>query len=81
MALTFYLLELSCQYIERLTIYTLYTIQAIICDKKQLKIKPIIPFNEVHGTLTIQTKDEQYFYHFSQENFSPKKREESQPSE
>lgn len=64
MALTFYLLELSCQYIERLTVYNLYTIQAIICVKKQLKIKRIIPFNEVHETLTIQTKDEQYFLSF-----------------
>ena len=80
MALTFYLLELSCQYIERLTIYNLYTIQAIICIKTT-KNQTNYPFNEVHGTLAIQTKDEQYFYHFSQENFFPKKREESQPSE
>ena len=64
MALTFYLLERSFLYIERLTIHNLYTIQAIICDKKQLKIKRIILFNEVHGTLTIQTKDEQYFLSF-----------------
>lgn len=61
MALTFYLLERSCLYIERLTIHNLYTIQEIICDKKQLKIDRIIPYNEEHGTLTIQTKDEQYF--------------------
>ncbi len=61
MALTFYLLERSCLYIERLTIHNLYTIQEIICDKKQLKIDQIIPYNEEHGTLTIQTKDEQYF--------------------
>ncbi|WP_270342251.1 hypothetical protein [Bacillus mobilis] len=61
MALTFYLLERSCLYIERLTIHNLYTIQEIICDKKQLKINRIIPYNEEHGTLTIQTKDEQYF--------------------
>lgn len=61
MALTFYLLERSCLYIERLTIHNLYTIQEIICDKKQLKIERIIPYNEEHGTLTIQTKDEQYF--------------------
>ncbi|PFJ05276.1 hypothetical protein COD67_09985 [Bacillus cereus] len=61
MALTFYLLERSCLYIERLTIHNLYTIQAIICDKKQLKIERIIPYNEEHGSLTIQTKDEQYF--------------------
>ncbi|MGT4651195.1 hypothetical protein [Bacillus cereus] len=59
--LTFYLLERSCLYIERLTIHNLYTIQEIICDKKQLKIDRIIPYNEEHGTLTIQTKDEQYF--------------------
>lgn len=61
MALTFYLLERSCLYIERLTIHNLYTIQEIIYDKKQLKIDRIIPYNEEHGTLTIQTKDEQYF--------------------
>ncbi|MES5957365.1 hypothetical protein QCI42_29145 [Bacillus fungorum] len=61
MALTFYLLERSCLYIERLTIHNLYTIQEIICAKKQLKIDRIIPYNEEHGTLTIQTKDEQYF--------------------
>ncbi|KAB2491121.1 hypothetical protein F8158_27865 [Bacillus cereus] len=61
MALTFYLLERSCLYIERLTIHNLYTIQEIICDKKHLKIDRIIPYNEEHGTLTIQTKDEQYF--------------------
>ncbi len=61
MSLTFYLLERSCLYIERLTIHNLYTIQGIICDKKQLKIDRIIPYNEEHGTLTIQTKDEQYF--------------------
>lgn len=61
MALTFYLLERSCLYIERLTIHNLYTIQEIICEKKQLKIDQIIPYNEEHGTLTIQTKDEQYF--------------------
>lgn len=61
MALTFYLLERSCLYIERLTIHNLYTIQEIICDKKQLKIDRIISYNEEHGTLTIQTKDEQYF--------------------
>ncbi|PEP91603.1 hypothetical protein CN582_27020 [Bacillus wiedmannii] len=61
MALTFYLLERSCLYIERLTIHNLYTIQEIICHKKQLKIDRIIPYNEEHGTLTIQTKDEQYF--------------------
>ena len=61
MALTFYLLERSCLYIERLTIHNLYTIQEIICDKKQLKIDRIIPYNEEHGTLTIQTNDEQYF--------------------
>lgn len=61
MALTFYLLERSCLYIEKLTIHNLYTIQEIICDKKQLKIDRIIPYNEEYGTLTIQTKDEQYF--------------------
>jgi hypothetical protein len=61
MTLVFYLLERSCLYIERLPIHNVYTIKAIICDKKQLKIERIIPNNEEHGTLTIQTKDEQCF--------------------
>lgn len=61
MALPFYLLERRWLYIEKLTIHNLYSIQEIICDKKQLKIDRIIPYNEEHGTLTIQTKDEQYF--------------------
>ncbi|EJV75977.1 hypothetical protein [Bacillus cereus] len=61
MALIFYLLERSCLYIERLPIHNVYKIKAIIYAKKQLKIERIIPNNEEHGTLTVQTKDEQYF--------------------
>lgn len=65
MALIFYLLERTCLHIERLRAHNIYTIKTIICDKKQLKIEKIIPYNEEHGTLTIQTSDKQYFLYTS----------------
>lgn len=61
MTLIFYLLERTCLHIERLRTHNIYTIKTIICDKKQLIIERIIPYNEEHGTLTIQTRDKQYF--------------------
>lgn len=61
MTVILFLLERICLYIERLPIHNLYRVKEIICDKKQLKIERIISNNEEHGTLTIQTKDEQCF--------------------
>ncbi|MFF1995394.1 hypothetical protein ACFVWC_30185 [Bacillus mycoides] len=61
MTVILFLLERCCLYIERLPVHNLYSVKAIICDKKQLKIERIIPNNEEHGTLTVRTKDEQYF--------------------
>ncbi|KAA0781953.1 hypothetical protein [Bacillus sp. BB56-3] len=61
MTIIFYLLERTCLHIERLRTHNLYAIKTIICDKKQLKIERIVPYNEEYGTLTIQTRDKQYF--------------------